>query len=57
VLHQSGKHLNPNPSAYTAAVAIVVGLPAPLTPYLFIAARLDSWCNLAGRILTKRSST
>jgi citrate synthase len=46
-----GKNLYPNPSAYTAAVAITIGLPAPLTPYLFIAARLPAWTQMAARVL------
>jgi citrate synthase len=42
-----GKILWPNPSAYTACVALALGLPAPLAPYLFIAARLSAWTQLA----------
>lgn len=42
-LHAQGKHIYPNPSCWTAAVAITVGLPAELSPYLFIAARLPVW--------------
>lgn len=42
-LHARGKHIYPNPSCWTAAVAITVGLPAELSPYLFIAARLPVW--------------
>jgi citrate synthase len=43
--------LYPNPSAYTACVALALGLPAKLAPYLFIAARLSAWTQLAGNIL------
>lgn len=46
-LHARGKHVFPNPSAYTAATAIVLGLPAKLAVYLFIGARLDAWSHLA----------
>ena len=42
-LHARGKHIYPNPSCWTAAAAITVGLPAELSPYLFIAARLPVW--------------
>lgn len=42
-LHARGKHIYPNPSCWTAATAITVGLPAELSPYLFIAARLPVW--------------
>lgn len=42
-LHARGKRIYPNPSCWTAAVAITVGLPAELSPYLFIAARLPVW--------------
>lgn len=46
-LHEQSRFIFPNPSAYTAAVAICLGLPAPLAPYLFIAARLSSWVVIA----------
>ena len=42
-LHARGKLIYPNPSCWTAAVAITVGMPAELSPYLFIAARLPVW--------------
>ena len=42
-LHFHGKFVFPNPSAYTAATAIAVGLPRELTPYLFVAPRLHAW--------------
>lgn len=42
-LHARGKRIYPNPSCWTAATAITVGLPAELSPYLFIAARLPVW--------------
>ena len=50
-LHKSGKLIFPNPSIYTAAVAIVLNLPPALSPYLFIAGRLNAWTELAGRHL------
>jgi citrate synthase len=42
-----GKTLYPNPSAYTAAVAVALGLPARLAVYLFISARIDAWAQIA----------
>lgn len=45
-LHWAGKRLFPNPSAYTAATALAVGLPPACASYLFIAARLDSWAAI-----------
>jgi citrate synthase len=50
-LLERGKHLYPNPSAYTACVALALGLPAQLAPYLFIAARLSAWTQLAAGYL------
>jgi citrate synthase len=46
-LHAEGKKIYPNPSAYTAASAIALGLPAELAVYLFIGGRLDAWTRLA----------
>jgi citrate synthase len=42
-LHDAGKLVWPNPSAYTAAVGIALGLPAPLLSWLFIQGRLAVW--------------
>jgi citrate synthase len=50
-LRQHGKVLCPNPSAYTAAVAIAIGLPAKLAPYLFAASRLSAWAQIAARVI------
>lgn len=50
-LAASGKILFPNPSAYTACVAIAIRLPAPLAPYLFIAGRLSAWTQIAASYL------
>lgn len=46
-LHAAGKELYPNPSAYTAAAAIVLGLPAQVSAYLFVAGRLAAWTQVA----------
>jgi citrate synthase len=46
-LHRQGKFIYPNPSAFTATVAIALRVPAKLLVYLFIAARLDAWAEIA----------
>lgn len=46
-LHQSGRVIYPNPSAYTALVGLVLGLSKKLLVYLFIASRLDAWARIA----------
>jgi citrate synthase len=46
-LHRQGKVIYPNPSAYTAAVALALEVPPSLSVYLFISARLDAWANIA----------
>jgi citrate synthase len=48
-LHQLGKAIYPNPSAFTAAVVIALKVPAKLAVYLFISARLDAWAEIAWR--------
>lgn len=48
-LHERGKMIYPNPSAYTAAVAIALKIPAPLAPWLLVAGRLDGWTDIIHR--------
>jgi citrate synthase len=50
-LKQHDKLLFPNPSAYTACVAIALGMPAELAPYLFIYGRLSGWAEIAAKHL------
>jgi citrate synthase len=45
-LHSFGKPLYPNPSTYTAATAIILGMPKEVAAYLFIAGRLLTWHEL-----------
>lgn len=45
-LHGLGKKIFPNPSTYTAAVAIFLRVPPKLSPYLFVQARLEAWSQL-----------
>jgi len=46
-LHNFARAIHPNPSAYTAATAIVIGLPAKLAVWLFVRSRLDGWAHIA----------
>lgn len=45
-LKEAGKELYPNPSAFTAATAIVVGLPRSVSPYLLIVGRISAWTEI-----------
>lgn len=46
LLHESGKKVWPNPSAYTAATAIALEMPTAVSPWLFVSGRLDGWSRL-----------
>jgi citrate synthase len=46
-LHRCGKNIYANPSAYTAATAIALGLNAKSAIYLFIWGRIDAWAKIA----------
>lgn len=43
LLNKEGRNLFPNPSAYTAAVNIVIGVPREIAEILFLKFRIDSW--------------
>jgi citrate synthase len=45
-LHARGKHVFPNPAAYTGCVALVLGMPRHLSPMLFIQARIEAWSGI-----------
>lgn len=45
-LHACGKDIYPNPSAYTAACAIALGIPSRVCAFLFVSARLRAWTDL-----------
>lgn len=47
-LHSLGKKIYPNPGCFTAATAIVLGIPAPVAPWIFVAGRLTGWTKIAG---------
>lgn len=42
-LHARGKHVFPNPAAYTATTALILGMPRHLAPLLFVESRLQPW--------------
>lgn len=42
-LHDNGKEIYPNPSAYTVMVAIALGIPAAMAVYLLVIGRIESW--------------
>jgi len=46
ILEGRGKKIRPNPGAYTAATAIILGMPAKLAPWLFVQGRLAGWSEL-----------
>lgn len=45
-LHSRGKHIFPNPAAYTAATALILQMPRHLAPMLFVQARVEAWCSV-----------
>jgi citrate synthase len=45
-LHARGKHVFPNPAAYTAATALVLQMPRHLAPMLFVQARVEAWSSV-----------
>jgi citrate synthase len=48
-LSKYGVNVYPNPSAYTAAVAITLQMPKKLLNYLFIASRIHAWAQIAAK--------
>jgi citrate synthase len=50
-LQKQGKLIYPNPSAYTACVAIILGIPPKVAPYLFIYGRITGWAQIAAGYL------
>lgn len=45
-LHETGKDIYPNPSAFTAATAIILGMPQRLSPYLLLMGRMTAWAEV-----------
>jgi citrate synthase len=56
-LHKHGKKIYANPSAYTAAAAIVLGLKPKLASYLFIMGRLTAWTQIAAYNMDRKEET
>lgn len=52
-LHERKIMIFPNPSAYTACVALALDMPPALATYLFIAARLSAWARIVFHDLTE----
>jgi citrate synthase len=53
-LHDQGKNIYPNPSAYTAAAAIVLGLGPRFAQYFFILGRLSAWSQIAAHNMQQK---
>jgi citrate synthase len=51
LLHSKGKIIFPNPSAYTACAAIIMGLSPRLAPMLFLRGRMNGWYEIAAKYL------
>jgi citrate synthase len=47
----AGTSLYPNPSAYTAAAGLVLGIPRHLIGWLFVQGRLAAWAQIAAAAL------
>ena len=45
-IHEAGKNIQPNPSVFTAATALILGIPPEAAPWLFVRGRLDGWSKL-----------
>lgn len=45
-LHYAGKDIYPNPSAFTAATAIALGIPTVIAPFIFFQGRLAAWTQI-----------
>lgn len=50
-LHDAGRKLYPNASAYTALTALILGVPGKVAGYIFIAARLPEWTRQLAELL------
>jgi citrate synthase len=51
LLHQRGKKLHPNPGAFTAITALILGIPPKVASVILIGARLPVWAALAQKEL------
>ncbi len=46
VLHNAGKFVFPNAACWSAAVALTLRMPVEVSPWLFVAGRLESWSRM-----------
>lgn len=46
VVQNHGRNIFPNPSCYTAAAALALGMTAEIAPLIFIMGRLPSWADV-----------
>lgn len=49
-LHLAGKNIHPNPSAFTAATALALGIPPVIAPFIFFQGRLAAWTQIVNQI-------
>lgn len=56
-LHSRGKKVFPNPAAYTAGTALILGMPRHLAPMLFVQARLEAWASVFHQVMTTKPET
>lgn len=49
-LHACGKNIYPNPSAFTAATALALGIPPVVAPFIFFQGRLAAWTQIVNQI-------
>lgn len=50
-LHARGKYIFPNPAAYTATTALILGMPRHVAPMLFVLGRTEAWAELFHRVI------
>jgi citrate synthase len=50
-LHYHDKHVFPNPSAYTACAALIMGITPKMAVAIFIRGRISGWCEVAAEYL------
>lgn len=51
VLHRSGKRVYPNPSCYTAATALALGVPREAIGEILVRGRLNAWTTEYQRVV------
>jgi len=56
-LHICGKNIYPNPSCYTAAVALTLGIPRAAVGVILLQGRLRAWTEEYGRVAQEAPRT